>query len=171
MCSSFEYSGFYISAYPIASSESKNGPSLTGVSPSGGNDHVTLSWFGKQKAREMKHDNKEIIAKINDKFMNRTVTIDDVKLNVLENAKYKEWINGELVVTRKTRYDILYILDEKTQNEMGAFKRDVLKEPPMKHDYHISFKYCWDMEDAQVQLEKGRSNIPIKIRLGAAYDD
>lgn len=169
---SYNYTGLYISVYPVLNDENKTRPPpLTGVSPSGGNDHITLMYFGKTMARKMKNRNIHHISEANNAFMNKFATVNRVMLNELENAKHSEVVDGEVVVTMKSRYDVLYCLDEKTSYKLDEFSRSVMKSFSRNHPRHISHSYHWDREEAEQALNEAKKNVPFRVRMGATYDD
>lgn len=166
----FEYSGVYLSVYPINIPEGKEKP-LTGISPSGGNDHITIAYIGKENATtEMKDDICYVVNRANEQFMNEVATVTDVVLNSFQ-TKRKQLIDGKLQVTQETRHDILFVLDEKTSQRLEEFQQEILVAYPRKYSYHISKSYHWNLEDAEECYEQAREQIPFQVRLGATYDD
>ena len=170
----YNYTGLFLSVY-LADKSSMSMPlPLTGVAPSGGNDHITIAYFGESKANELKDYNKSLIATANEKFLNTTCTIDNVMLNSFK-TKRKEFVDGKVVVTQETRHDILYLVDSKTSTKLDEFRSTINEVSPRRYPFHISKEYYWDnqktREEVEVRLAEVRNTLPIKIRIGAAYDD
>ena len=161
MDENYNYSGLYVSVYPLGFTNDQEKP-LTGTAPSEGNDHITLAYFGKRKANEMKNHNVKLINAANTWFMNKVATVEYAYVNSFELE-----VKGEM----KTRHDVLYVIDENTSNMMDQFHSRVPQAFARKYPFHISQGYYWTAEEAEKQKNKAMEMCPFRVRLGAAYDD